>query len=66
MWSLEINHSCEQRPGEKDGMPKGRAESGLSCRKLVGCKSPLWDGRHGGSKRSHNEADGILIARQMA
>lgn len=39
---------------------------GLSCRELVGSKSPLWDGRRGGSKHSRNEADGILIARQMA
>lgn len=39
---------------------------GLSCHELVGSKRPLWDGRRGGSKRSRNEADGILIARQMA
>lgn len=39
---------------------------GLSCHELVGSKSPLWDDRRGGSKCSRNEADGILIARQMA
>lgn len=60
-------------PGEKDRMPKGGGESGVpplwkgwSCHEVVGSKGPLWDGRHGGSKRSRNEADGILIARQMA
>lgn len=58
---------------EKNRMPKGRVEScelplwrGLSCHELVGSKSPFWDGRRRGSKRSRNEADGILIARQMA
>lgn len=61
------------RPGKKARRPQRRSWAqrafpleGPELPWAVGSKSPLWGGRHGGSKRSRNEADGILIARQMA
>lgn len=62
-----------RRPGKKDRMPQRKRQEqrasspeGPSRRERVGSKSPLREGGRGGSKRSRNEADGILIARQMA
>ena len=77
MWGTgnESQGLCSQEwraQERKEGCLKGGLGSsrpslwrGLGHHELVGFESPLWDGRRGGSKRSRNEADEILIARQM-